>query len=320
MQVNRVLSTRRHRVLFALIGALAGLATPHITVAQAAPTTILDEAAPPGNNYDKAEFRFWYPRDAGTLRGVIVLNPGSNGDARRDVEDTVWQAFATRHKLGLVGTRFTDKKHDQGFIEEYVNMSRGSGQALFDALTRFASRSQHPEVANAPLFLWGMSAGGQINYELVAWKPERIAAFVVNKGGIYYSALVSQASREVPGILFVGGKDLEFRTNTIVGLFAVNRRGGALWALAEEPAAAHIVGRSRDMALIFFDEIIPLRLSDQNTLKPMTAKTGFIGDFKAKTFQPAGDGPSPGFPTAWLPTARVARAWQALVSEKPFDP
>jgi len=34
----------------------------------------------------------------------------------------------------------------------------------------------------------------------------------------------------VPGILFVGGKDLEFRTNTIVGLFAVNRRGAALWA------------------------------------------------------------------------------------------
>jgi dienelactone hydrolase len=307
--------------LFVLVCAVAGLATSSIAAAQATPTTTLDEAAPPGNNYDKAEFRLWYPRDAGALRGVVVLNPGSNGDARREVEDTVWQAFATRHRLALVGTRFTDKKHDQGFIEEYVNMSQGSGQALLDALTRFAARSQHPEIANAPLFLWGMSAGGQINYELVAWKPERVAAFVVNKGGIYYSALVSSAAREVPGVLFVGGRDLEFRTNTIVGLFAVNRRAGALWALAEEPAAGHIVGRSRDMALVFFDEIIPLRLGDQqNTLKPLAAKTGFIGDFKAKTFQPMGDGPAPGFPTAWLPTARVARAWQALVSEKPFDP
>ena len=136
-----------------------------------------------------------------------------------------------------------------------MNVSQGSGQALLDALTRFANRSQHPEIANAPLFLWGMSAGGQFNYEFMAWKPERVAAFVVNKGGIYYSALVSSAARDVPGILFVGGKDLEFRTNTIVGLFAVNRRGGALWALAEEPAAAHIVGRSRDMALIFFEDV-----------------------------------------------------------------
>jgi poly(3-hydroxybutyrate) depolymerase len=323
MLVNRALSARGHRSRLALTFVIAAMATPIALSAQApqgASAAVLDEAAPAGNNYDKAEFRFWYPRDAGTLRGVIVLNPGSNGDGRGAAEDTVWQAFATRHKLALVGTRFTDKQHDQSFIEHYVNVSQGSGQALLDALTKFAGRSQHPEVATAPLFLWGMSAGGQFNYEFVAWKPERVAAFVVNKGGIYYSALVSQAAREVPGVLFVGGKDLEFRTNTIVGLFAVNRRGGALWALAEEPAAAHIVGRSRDMALIFFEDVIPLRLGDQGTLKPLTAKTGFIGDFKAKTFQPVGESPAPGFPTAWLPTARVARAWQALVSEKPFDP
>jgi poly(3-hydroxybutyrate) depolymerase len=321
MPVNRESPTRGYRGWLAYLFFAAGLAMSTVAPAQTPSPALLEEAAAPGNNYDKAEFRFWYPRDVGALRGVIVLNPGSNGDGRGAAEDTVWQAFATRHKLALVGTRFTDKQHEQGFIEQYVNVSQGSGQALLDALTRFASRSQHPEIANAPLFLWGMSAGGQFNYEFTAWKPERVAAFVVNKGGIYYSALVSSAARDVPGILFVGGKDLEFRTNTIVGLFAVNRRGGALWALAEEPAAAHIVGRSRDMALIFFEAVLPLRLGDQqNTLKPLTGKTGFIGDFKAKTFQPMGDGPAPGFPTAWLPTARVARAWQALVSEKPFDP
>jgi pimeloyl-ACP methyl ester carboxylesterase len=33
-----------------------------------------------------------------------------------------------------------------------------------------------------------MSAGGQFNYEFAAWKPDRVAAFVVNKGGIYYTA------------------------------------------------------------------------------------------------------------------------------------
>ncbi len=49
-----------------------------------------------------------------------------------------------------------------------------------------------PEIAQAPLLLWGMSAGGEFNYEFVAWKPERVAAFVVNKGGIYYSALLSK--------------------------------------------------------------------------------------------------------------------------------
>ncbi len=167
-----------------------------------------------------------------------------------------------------------------------------------------------------------MSAGGQFNYEFVAWKPERVAAFVVNKGGIYYSALLSQAARSVPGILFVGGKDLEFRTNTIVGLFAVNRRGGALWALATEPGAAHIVGRSRDIALMFYEDVLALRMGAGAgaPLAAVSEKSGFIGDLKANTFQAMGDAAAPNYPTAWLPTARVARAWQAMATEKPFEP
>ena len=146
-------------------------------------------------------------------------------------EDPFWREFATTQRLAIVACRFTDKPHDQGFIEEYVNVSQGSGQALLDALAVFAKQSGHAEVAAAPLLLWGMSAGGQFNYEFAAWKPERVIAFVVNKGGIYYSALVPRAARNVPALLFVGDKDLAFRTNTIVGLFAVNRRAGALWAL-----------------------------------------------------------------------------------------
>jgi poly(3-hydroxybutyrate) depolymerase len=285
---------------------------------------VLDATIPPGRNYDKAEFRLSIPQNLAHIRAVVVLIPGSNGDGRPEVNDAVWQKFATQHGLALLGCRFTDKPHDQSFIEEYVNVSMGSGQALLDALEAFAKRSQHPELSRAPLLLWGMSAGGQFNYEFVAWKPERVVAFVVNKGGIYYSALLSKAARNVPGILFVGGKDLEFRTNTITGLFAVNRRGGALWALAEEPSAGHVVGRSRDVALAFFEDVLPLRLPDAQspgqepvTLSAISESSGFIGDLKAKTSQKQ-TGAAPNFPTAWLPTARVARMWEDMANEKPF--
>jgi poly(3-hydroxybutyrate) depolymerase len=305
-----------HRFASAL---LLGVAALRPAAAQTPAAGLLEETIPPGNNYDKAEFRFWTPNVAGALRGTLVLVPGSNGDGRAMAQDTVWQAFAARHKLAVIACRFTDKPHDQNFIEDYVNVSRGSGQALLDALSKLAARAQHAELNAAPLVFWGMSAGGQFNYEFTAWKPERVAAFVVNKGGIYYSALVPRAAREVPGILFVGGKDLEFRTNTIVGLFAVNRRAGALWALAEEPAAAHIVGRSRDMSIAFFDDVLPMRLGDGAALVALNSKSGFIGDLKSKTFAPVAEGPAPGFPTAWLPTARLARAWQAMVTEKPFE-
>lgn len=274
-----------------------------------------DVVIPPGVNFDKAIFRLWLPPNVSTVRAVLVLTPGSNGDGRDAVSDTVWQSFATSHQLALVASQLTDKPHEQGFIESYVEVSKGTGQALLDALTQFAANAKHPELATAPLLLWGMSAGGQFNYEFTAWKPERVMAFVVNKGGIYYSALVSAAARRVPGMLFVGGKDLEFRTNTIVGLFAVNRRAGALWALAEEPSAAHIVGRSRDVAMVFYDEVLRLRGAEMKTL---TESSGYLGDLKAHTVAPLGDAKVPGYPTAWLPSERVANMWRAMVTEQAF--
>ncbi|MBP7777306.1 MAG: hypothetical protein KA371_09275 [Acidobacteria bacterium] len=294
-------------LVFAVL--IAWQAAAPLDARRLAPAVTLDEVVPPGDNYDKAEFRLWIPADLARARGVLVLVPGSNGDGRPMAEEAFWQAFASRHALAVVACRFTDKPHELGFIEDYVDVSRGSGQALVTALSAFATRSAHPEVATAPLFLWGMSAGGQFNYEFAAWKPERVAAFVVNKGGIYYSALVPRAARSVPALLFVGATDLAFRTNTIVGLFAVNRRAGALWALVTEPDTAHVVGQSRDLGAMFFEDVLALRVSDDG-LRPVPDATGFIGDLAAGSFQPAAGAAAPAVPTAWLPSERIARAWQ----------
>jgi poly(3-hydroxybutyrate) depolymerase len=302
---------------------LVVLALAMCAAARSAGAATLDLTGAPGSNYDKANFRLWIPDGAGPLRAVVVLVPGSNGDGRPQADDEFWQTFATRNKLALVGCQFTDKTHDQMFIEHYVDVSKGSGQALIDALATFASRANHPELASAPLLLWGMSAGGEFNYEFVAWKPERVVAFIVNKGNVYYTALASQAARSVPGILFTGEKDLEFRVSTIVGLFAVNRRAGALWAYAEEPGIGHAVGRSRDMAVMLYEDMLAARLpeagSQSSTLRPVSENAGFYGDMKTKTFEPVKDAKAPAYPVAWLPTERLARAWQAVIAGKPFD-
>ncbi len=292
----------------------------HAMAAQGTATT-LDLTMPPGANFDKGEFRLWLPVNAGPVQGVLALVPGSNGDGRPQVADTVWQVFATRHNLALIGVRFTDKVHDQSFIEDYVNVSRGSGQALLDAMASFAASAHHAELASAPLLLWGMSAGGQFNYEFVNWKPERVIAFVVNKGGIYYTALTSQAARNVPGILFTGGKDLDSRVSTITGLFAVNRRGGALWALAEEPGAGHIVGRSRDVALLLYEDALSTRVDPLHPteLKPVAERSGFLGDLKTRTYKAVPEGRIPTESTGWLLSERIAKAWQAMMTDRPFD-
>lgn len=297
------------RATFVLLAALM----PALAHAQG---LTLEETVPPGPNFDQANFRLWLPDGIETLQAIAVLVPGSNGDGRGQVEDSVWQSFARKNNVALVGVQLTDKPHEQRFIEEYVDVSRGSGQALLDVIATFASRSEHAELANAPLLLWGMSAGGQFNYEFVAWKPERVAAFVVNKGGIYYSALLSRAARETPGLLFTGGQDLQSRVQTITGLFALNRRGGALWALAEEPQAGHSVGKSRDMALAFYEDVLALRGGSE--LRPLDPEQGLIGDYESKTYGPMPERLTTE-PTAWLVSERVAEAWAAIVNDRPIE-
>lgn len=293
-----------------------------ILASASARAATIDISGAPGANYDKANFRLWYPDGAGPIRAVVVLVPGSNGDGRPQAEDAFWQSFATRNRLALVGCQFTDQPHDQMFIEHYVDVFKGSGQALVDALNTFATRANHEEIASAPLLLWGMSAGGECNYEFVAWKPERVLAFIVNKGNVYYTALAPQAARSVPGLLFTGEKDLEFRTSTIAGIFAVNRRAGALWAYAQEPGIGHEIGRSRDLAVMLYEGMIEARMPEagSNTLRAVSEKAGFYGDMKTQTVQAVGDAKAPTYPGSWLPTERLARAWQTVVSGRPFDP
>ena len=311
-------SMRFHRVI---VGIAFLVFRSAIAAAPATAEDILDEASPPGTNFERAEFRLWLPAEAALVRGVLVLVPGSNDDGRAMVDDPVWRAFAVRQRLAVVACHFADRHHDQDFIEDYVYAAHGSGQALLDALTRLSRRAQHPELADAPLLLWGMSAGGEFNYEFTAWKPERVIAFVVNKGGIYYTALTSKAARAVPGLLFTGGLDLGSRTDTIKGLFALNRRAGALWALTEEPMAGHIVGRSRELSLVYFEALLPLRLAEQGPqLRALIPASGFLGNVKEREFRPADESAAAEANTAWLPSEQAAKAWRAVVTDSPANP
>jgi pimeloyl-ACP methyl ester carboxylesterase len=227
------------------------------------------------------------------------------------VTEPFWQDFARRHDFVLAGCYFKDKPHDNMNIEDYALASGGSGEALLDAIGKFAAEAKHPEAAQAPLLLWGHSAGGEFNYEFVCWKPERVLAFVVNKGGYYYTHLAPPAPRQVPGILFVGEKDEEFRTASVRGLFAVNRRAGALWTFAVEPNAGHEPGHTREMAAAFFDSVIKSRLSG-DTMVAQPADTGWSGDLKTFEVNPAASKPN-GPMNAWLPDESAAKRWQEFV-------
>ena len=218
----------------------------------------------------------------------------------------MWQAFATRNKLALVACRFTDKPHDQSFIEEYVERVAGQRPGAARRASRTSRRARRiRRLPSAPLLFWGMSAGGQFNYEFAAWKPERVAAFVVNKGGIYYTALdlARHARRAGHAVHRRQGSRIRASTRS-PGCSSLNRRGGALWALAEEPGAAHVVGRSRDVSIMFFDDVLPMRLGATAgaPLRPLDERSGFLGDIKTKDVRAEASNAAGATGAAWFPT------------------
>jgi dienelactone hydrolase len=269
-----------------------------------------------GGNFEEAAFRLYFNNDIKTIRGIIVLVPGSNRDGRNMVNDTVWQNLALRHDFALLGCYFKDRFHENMAIEEYVAAERGSGQALVNSLQVFSKASQHSELEFAPLALWGMSAGGEFNYEFTCWNPERVIGFVVNKGGVYYSSLASKAAWEVPGVFFTGSKDSPYRSNIVKGIFSINRRFGAKWMFIKEIGVSHEFGKSKEFVKFFFDNIIPLRVSADKinssyTLKKMTS-TGYIGVSSTQQILPDIDYKQSEI-TSWFSNQQIAEKWLEFI-------
>ena len=286
------------------------LAVAHLgMVASGVGQSITSDSLTAGNNYRVAAFRLWLPSNE-KVRGIIVMMPGSNGDGRNLILDTAWQRLAAKHRFALVGCYFTDNKHDNMDIERYADVKYGSGSALITALRNLSVRTTHPELATAPLALWGMSAGGEFNYEFACWKPERVISFIVNKGGIYYSALTPAAAWEVPGLFITGERDSPYRNEIINGIFAINRRFGARWIYVSEPGVAHEFDNSARFARFYFDQLVPIRVTAEGTLMSLPS-SGFIatrhGEIEAEgTNRPAEI-------TSWFPSRAIAEGWMRFV-------
>ena len=272
--------------------------------------TVLNDSITRGTNFETIALRLWLDKSVKQIRGIVVVVPGSNGDGRDMVLDTAWQNLARRHKFALVGCYMTDKPHEHMAIERYVDVKLGSGQAFLDVLTRLALQSGHVELEQAPMVLFGESAGGQFNYEMVCWKPERVIAFVVNKGGIYYSSLAPATAWEVPGLFITGEKDSPFRNNIINGIFSINRRFGAQWMLVEEPGVGHEFENSRIFSRLFFEQVISLRLSDSGSLRKLS--NGWVGYHSTKEIT---DAPKdrPTQLTSWFATKPLSDLWLCLM-------
>jgi hypothetical protein len=283
------------------------------TDATAGPPIHLDYEVNPQGNFTKAAYRFWSPAYNQPVRGVIVIVPGLDGDGRGMISSPTWQSLAKKYRLALVSC----------FLQggNYYEAERGTGDALLEALKNFAEKSSHPEIAQAPLLLYGESAGGQFNYDFVLWKPERTMAFVVNKGGYYVGGEADSHVRAVPGLFFLGLKDSDLRIDAIKSRWSEGRKAGALWALAPQPNSGHEFSRTAAVAQVFFEGVLKNRLPDETladsegpAMKPMDEGHGWLGDLTSHEVHDGSTDTEPNRADSWFPDQDSANAWKKFVS------
>jgi hypothetical protein len=261
--------------------------------------------------YRSADFRLWLPENAKHIRAVIIRQHGCRRKGLDYADDVQWQALARKWDCALMGTHFQQNED----CTEWWDPARGSERALMTALKTFAESSKHPEIATAPWILWGQDGGASWARLLTLRHPERVI-------GVFARSMAA-SSREpkalaVPMILSYGGREKTGRFKMvhehIRETFAALRPKGARWAVAIDPLTEHNCGKSRALAIPFFDTLLAQRLpppdKPDQPLRPVDTSKAWLGDPQTLSIAPESKFIGDKERASWLLDEAAARRWQ----------
>jgi pimeloyl-ACP methyl ester carboxylesterase len=273
--------------------------------------------------------RAWIPDGVPTLRGILICGNGADADGRGQADQQHKRAWARHHGFAILATGFFRRFNDGFSGEDWT--------VLTAAMADLVERSGHPELAQAPWLCWGHSNGGQMAYGLARLAPERVIAFVVNKGGYYIDASDGGANPvAVPGLFIAGEQDegKNSRQQVIEALYRSGRVNGAPWAWLEERRRGHELANSQALAFAWFEQVLSQRYppelaptpSQAPVLRPLSIADGWLlaeghrhwatGDAPIRAVAAGGDDRSMG----WLPDRTTAMVMRASASYDPELP
>lgn len=263
-----------------------------------------------------ARFRWWSPPGV-SVRGVLVLLAGRNGDSRAMVDQADWQALAARARFGLMGSQLVNPATDlytfqgdpNGMISDLI------GKAV-DAL--LLQTGQH--LKDPPLAFWGHSAGGNLTQQYMSRHANRVVGAVLMRATDGPGGLAPGKDR-VPTLICVGGKDKPDWVKAAGEAYERGHRTGAEWTLALNPREGHEVGQTQPLAVAYLAAAINLRLPEPTGI--FAREGGGSGKLVQLTRQSAWLGNPVSYEVAayekytgkkseavWLPDENTARVWQ----------
>lgn len=229
-------------------------------------------------------------------KAVLVLCPGCNGNGEELVADPIWQAFAKKHNLGLVGLSFASEIKDIHNGKGYYYASNGSGKILLDGINKLFKR-------DLPILIYGFSGGAHFTARFVEWKPERVIAWCAYSAGWWDEPKPSDVMP--PGIVACGESDDRLGASLIY--FKQGRAAGKPWLWIGIPDNGHSPDRRIESFVRDYFEVIL-----ENRWKPDPTRTGLWVDIdkrSAAEMRFIRQYPSI---TGWLPDAKLLDIWRSL--------
>jgi hypothetical protein len=235
---------------------------------------------------------FYWAKTVARPQGVLVLCPGCNDSGEEMIKEKVWQDFARRNDLGLVGISYASKMQVLAEWHGYHIASEGSGQVLVEAVHRIYGR-------DLPLYLYGVSSGALFICQFVNWRPERVAgwcAYAAGEGGVQ-----TKLPSCPPGIIACGEYDAG-RYGAMLSYFKEGRAMGKQWLWVSLPKTDHTISPPLEEFVRSYFAALLSRRNDESCWVDVDSK------------EPASPSDVERIPsiTAWLPQRRLLPEWQHI--------
>lgn len=266
-------------------------------------------------NLEAAQFRWWAPADVKTIRGVLVVIPGRNGDAREAVNDTDWQVLATRQGFAIIGCRLF--KPDGAYQGDPDGVTT---KTIEKAVAELGTANGHPESAEVPLAFWGHSAGSNTAERFAYRNPRRTIAVACIKG-TWGPGDATRQKCGVPVLCCIGKTDKPEWVETACKNYEEGKQNSAVWTLAFHQKEGHEAGGTKPLAVAFLDEVIALRLgapggsafSSTSILRKLDLTSGWLGDPETLDAAPFRDFQGRKRTATWLPGPQTTAAWKTYL-------
>ncbi|MFM8469155.1 MAG: hypothetical protein ACKODH_04190 [Limisphaerales bacterium] len=247
-------------------------------------------------------FTGWLPPGVARVRG-LYFTP-LNLDT---VEKEHSRAMAANWGLALIGGNLMRVHRDE------------LAPALLAGLRELAAKSRHPELADAPLVVAGMSAGAGLAAALAESLPERVLA-----AGLVCLEVGPDTDRvkDIPMLTIFGEKDGRQMEQLAAKLPERRAAFDARWAIAPQWGRKHEWAKANHLLWPFLDEVLSQRLSADGSLRPCDPARAWLGDPASWTNGLARIAPAAQFTgnraaACWFPGENTARVWQAFVVPRP---